>query len=463
MVSEDREAKKKSRMKRREAIEDAAAAADRELIMMASQTLAQVTEGGDGNSSSNTLTTTLDSTLDEKETSKKSTTTTSAPTANAAAAAFQAPNVFFQRAEDDSLVSKLGGGSNIVGGVDASQVPPLCKKWVMLACPLPSGECSHRHYYTSKEEKARGVTKRQSVDAKLERRVVEALTQREDTLRLIHRAAADATRKFMDHTDADVREKDVKNLLNLLSQMRIATVEAIEAIVAWREAVAEQRMKMKLNGEEDEEDDPSDKSEEAERRRRKKKEKIKEDQLKIKFVGGSRTTPWKKNTPKVPPKKDVGMVTTEPIKYSVKIAVEGDQLYGGTAPYKALLKRFNRDRTLPKKAVNWVFLGVCDTEAEAALLYDKARTEQAVLHATTAERMPKRRTYIRRCGHYAVESVDCGAPKSRCEICYVNSMDNSSNLTVPFLWNGMLLLSFLEKILFLLLLYYFFLILKTMI
>jgi hypothetical protein len=123
--------------------------------------------------------------------------------------------------------------------------------------------------------------------------------------------------------------------------------------------------------------------------------------------------------------------------------VEGEQLYGGAAPYKALLKRFNRDRTMPKKAVNWVFLGVCDTEGEAALLYDKARTEQAVAHATTAERMPKRRTFIRRCGHYAVESVDCGAPKSRCEVCYVNGLDKGSDLTVPFLWNG---INYLSKI-----------------
>ena len=79
------------------------------------------------------------------------------------------------------MVSKLGGGANVISGIDASQVPPLCKKWVMLSCPLPSGDCTGRHYYTSNEEKARSVDQRQKVDAVLERRVVETLTQREGT------------------------------------------------------------------------------------------------------------------------------------------------------------------------------------------------------------------------------------------------------------------------------------------
>ena len=146
-----------------------------------------------------------------------------------------------------------------------------------------------------------------------------------------------------------------------------------------------------------EKDDPKDHSEEATRRRKRLKEDKKQEKKNVKYGGGSTQSPWKKNVKIKTPTKSPGMVQTQPIKYSVKIAVEGDQLYGGAAPYKALLKRFNRDRTLPKKAVNWMFLGVCDTEGEAALLYDKARTEQAVAHATTAERMPKRRTFIRRC------------------------------------------------------------------
>ena len=180
------------------------------------------------------------------------------------------------------------------------------------------------------------MTKRQTVDAKLERRVVETLTQREDTLRLLHRASADATRKFMEHTDADVRVEDVTQLLDLLGQMRICTVEAVEAIVTWRDAVAVQRMKIKLNGGEEEKDDPLDKSEEAERNRKKKKRNQKEAKSKMKMLGGSRNSPWKKNQPTSPPKQQVGMVITEPIKYSVKIAVEGEQLYGGAAPYKGM-------------------------------------------------------------------------------------------------------------------------------
>lgn len=63
-------------------------------------------------------------------TSTTTTITTPKPKASSAMA-FQAPNVFYQRAEDDSMVSKLGGGANVISGIDASQVPPLCKKWVL--------------------------------------------------------------------------------------------------------------------------------------------------------------------------------------------------------------------------------------------------------------------------------------------------------------------------------------------
>ena len=68
-----------------------------------------------------------------------------------------------------------------------------------------------------------------------------------DTLRLLQRASSDATRKFMEHTDATVRDEDVKRLLDLLSQVRSCTVEVVEAIVVWRDAVREQRMKLQLN------------------------------------------------------------------------------------------------------------------------------------------------------------------------------------------------------------------------
>ena len=68
-----------------------------------------------------------------------------------------------------------------------------------------------------------------------------------DTLRLLQRASSDATRKFMEHTDATVRDEDVKRLLDLLSQVRSCTVEVVEAIVVWRDAVSEQRMKLQLN------------------------------------------------------------------------------------------------------------------------------------------------------------------------------------------------------------------------
>ena len=165
------------------------------------------------------------------------------------------------------MVAKLSGGSSIVA-VDKSQVPSLCHDWVMLRCPNEPSLCPRRHYYTSAEEKAMAVANRQKVDARLERRVVECLTQREDLIRLLRRAAADATRKFMDHTDADVRDEDVKQLLDLLMQTRVSTVESIEAIVEWRDAVAEARTKLRLNSQEDNEDDSYDGSKARKRRRK---------------------------------------------------------------------------------------------------------------------------------------------------------------------------------------------------
>jgi hypothetical protein len=160
----------------------------------------------------------------------------------------QAPNTFYQTAMDDTTVIKLGGGVLVIDGLHDDQVPPLCKDWVLLRCPNSKEVCSKRHYYTSQEEKARSAKLRMEVDARLERKVIEALTQREDLLSAIMNEQNNATRRFQDNVGSYVRESDVRPLLDLMAQMRAATVEVVENISKWRDAVRLQRLKMKHGG-----------------------------------------------------------------------------------------------------------------------------------------------------------------------------------------------------------------------
>ena len=298
----------------------------------------------------------------------------------------QAPNTFYQMSMDDTTVIRLGGGVTVIEGLQNHQVPPLCKDWVFLRCPNSKEKCSKRHYYTSKEEKARNTAMRSDVDTRLERRVIECLTHREDLIVAIQRATKNATRKFQDHTDAFVRESDVKPLLDLLAQIRAVTVETVEAIKEWRDAARAVRLKLEHGG----------------------------------GVGA---------------KERVAAAHG----YSVKILVKGDLLYRGCPPYESKVKRFSRPRTLDKKADKWVLVGHFKSEFDAVTAYDKARSDQAVKHNTTVERMYERVMFLRACGHYAVESKvkHLGKLQSVCELCAVKKLEAGVEFNAPFLWNGM--------------------------
>ena len=298
----------------------------------------------------------------------------------------QAPNTFYQMAMDDTTVIKLGGGVTVIDGLHDDQVPSLCKEWVLLRCPNSKDVCPRRHYYTSKEEKARSAKLRTEVDARLERKVVEALTQREDLLTAIMNESSNATRRFQDHVGSYVRESDVRPLLDLLAQMRAATVEVVENIKEWRNAVRLMRLKMKHGG----------------------------------GPGAMERAAASQG-------------------FAVKILVEGELLYRGCPPYESKVKRFSRARTLDKKADKWVLVGYFKTEYEAATAYEKARNEQAVLHNTTIDRMYEKIIFLRPCGHYAVESKvkHLGKQQSVCELCKVKSLEGGVEFNAPFLWNGM--------------------------
>ena len=301
-------------------------------------------------------------------------------------AVLQAPNTFYQMAMDDTSVVRLGGGITVVEGMHENQVPSLCRDWVLLRCPNSKEICGRRHFYTSKEEKARSAAHRQEVDSRLERRVVECLTQREDLIRAIERAAKESTKKFQDHKDAFVRKSDVCELLDLLAQIRAATVEVVEAIKVWRDAARAMRTKL-LHG------------------------------------SGSGA-------------KERAAAAHG---FSVKILVEGELLYRGAPPYESQTKRFSRARTLDKKADKWVLVGHFTNEFDAVTAYDRARSEQAVKHNTTVDRMYERVLFLRACGHYAVESKvkHIGKSQSACELCYVKKLEGGVEFNVPFLWNGM--------------------------
>jgi hypothetical protein len=130
MVQEDREIKKKNMQERREAIEDAAAAADREMIAAASRAMSSIT--GDDEEERIDLT---ELAMGNAGTPPPAATASDVPSSSTPASSameFQAPNVFYQRAEDDAMVSKLGGGAQnvnfTINAVDAQGVQDVLQR-----------------------------------------------------------------------------------------------------------------------------------------------------------------------------------------------------------------------------------------------------------------------------------------------------------------------------------------------
>ena len=135
MVTETREAMKKDALDRRNAVEDAEAHADQERILAASSALANISgSGGDEKAAAAAALHVEDinnSSSAEFEQTLSAPDTTTTSNAAAAAVALQAPNVFYQRAEDDAMVAKLGGG-----GVH-------CERSGQVASPQPLPRMGH--------------------------------------------------------------------------------------------------------------------------------------------------------------------------------------------------------------------------------------------------------------------------------------------------------------------------------
>jgi len=285
-------------------------------------------------------------------------------------------NISFQASDHD--VALMRPGADKVINVSPDSVPPLCRAWVLLSCPKHSNHCKHRHYFCSSEEKRSGVEWRQMKDTKAEMGVLKCIAAREVLLKQITLEAERSSKRFFEDSEqAGVEEHHVRVLLTLLDRLRFVTVQTVETILQWRVA-AESQASLRETDE-------------------------------VKF------------------KKQTWVVT---------ISTEGKRLYDASPAYKSNVKRFQRDREMPKKANDVRYLGVFPSKVEAARAYDAAMLQEAVRKGTTASRMPEKRFVLRACQkHYAVESVT--SPKFRpCEQCAAAKYSGIAEYTPGYIWNG---------------------------
>ena len=287
--------------------------------------------------------------------------------------ALQGQNVVFQ-----PKATPADASNTTSVALKADQAPPLCRRWAMQGCPNTSGKCRHRHYFINNPEAEAWTSKRIAKNRKLERDVVNCITEREGLLASIEEEGMAAQRKYNEHLSGYVQLSDVSELLHMLAQLRVATVRTIEAIVRWRDDV-ERSYSV---------------SEEA--------------------VSNSGDRKW-----------------------VVKVATKGQRLYPGSKAFKSKVKRFNRDEDIEgKRATVYEFLGVYNNQIDALSAYDEAMSKLCARLGTTQDKMPKPRFLVRSCGkHYAVES-DVGFPETRCELCHVASFNGRAKWTPAYMWNG---------------------------
>ncbi|GMH53247.1 hypothetical protein TrST_g11716 [Triparma strigata] len=285
-------------------------------------------------------------------------------------------NQTFQASDHD--IGMIIPGADRVIEVRPDAVPPLCRAWVLLSCPKHPDHCKHRHYFCSAQEKRDGVEWRQMKDTKAEMRVLKCIAAREVLLVQIKAESERSSKQyFADSEHAGVQEKHVRVLLTLLDRLRLVTVQTCEAIILWRDAVEQQAL-------------------------------LREDNETKK----ARQT------------------------WVVTVASTGGRLYDASPAYRSNVKRFRRDKELPKHANNVRYLGVFKNKVEAARAYDAAMLQEAVRQGTTASRMPEKRFVLRACQkHYAVESVT--SPKYRpCEQCLAKKYNGHAQYTPAYIWNG---------------------------
>ena len=142
-------------------------------------------------------------------------------------------NITKQR--DRKETEALFGRGRIIP-VDPRHLPPLCLMWVAAKCMKSGLKCRHRHYYSSAQEKDRFMEWHEQMERLLERPIVKSISMREDLLIRIKQEIKSCRRKFESHF-GDVKQDDVSELLSLMNQLRVATVECTSLFIAFSAGV----------------------------------------------------------------------------------------------------------------------------------------------------------------------------------------------------------------------------------
>ena len=302
------------------------------------------------------------------------------PKIDYAALMMQAPNTTYMMSDAD-VVSRLPGSDRVIP-TSASSVPPLCRAWVLLSCPRSATACRKRHYYVNQREREQNSEVRQAKEQSLDMDVLMNISTREALLEGAREAATASMATYLQDTDAAVVEhRHVANLLALLDRLRLASVACVEAIGRWRDH---------------------------------------QDSMRSLMAGGGSSGSDLKG------------------HWAVTVQVTGPELYKASAAFRSKVKRLQRGREEPKKAVEFHYLGVFPTKSDAARCYDRHIAMEAGRKGTNPNRLPAKRFVARSCGkHFVVEPE--GAPRGRpCEQCLVAKIGRGAggDFKPPYLWEG---------------------------
>jgi len=248
-------------------------------------------------------------------------------------------NITTQR--DRKQTEALFGRGRIIP-VDPRHLPPLCLLWVAAKCMKSGLKCRHRHYYSSAQEKDRFMEWHEQMERLLERPIVKSISMREELLIQVREEMILCRRKFESHF-GDVKREDVSELMSLMNQLRVATVECTEHIHKWAENVKKQsRAHMKRIGTIKNDDDDAVKRKEN-----------KQWSVKVVVTG------------------NVLYVRSSLFSLSLLYILNNlpfliKRRYGKSPAFHSKDRRHCRDMNFEKKELRWMYLGVYPTE-EAAL------------------------------------------------------------------------------------------------
>eukprot|EP00903_Cladosiphon_okamuranus_P008959 g8573.t1 len=353
-------------------------------------------------------------------------------------------------------------------------VAPLCKRWVARACPKNQIQCRCRHYFISIAEKDGMVAWREGRRSRAELEVLACIAKRETLLFEAEKEGIACRRRFLSETRTKVDEDDVAGILNLLDQLRLASVRVVEAICRWREDIQAARMASSplcddgggegeapgntiINGVEHHPDaslsqqqlegggsigvgvgDPTNCSGNDQA-------KLFDDKIfssaqtrkrpgKLNSVGGGAGGSGKLESNTVERGREVGRGAKG--RWVATMMVPGRKLWDSSPAMVSQYKRFRRSRQDPKIARDQLYLGVFATKNEAMEAYDDALRREAVKQRSSVLRMPKKRIVTRTCGkHMAVQSDDTPAGRP-CEQCAAEALNGGVKHSPPYIWNN---------------------------